>query len=458
MTSASTVDLGILLDEQPVRPMHVAVILLCAAAMFSDGFDVQLMGYIAPAIIHAWGLKREALGPAFGAGLAGLMVGTLLWSPIADRIGRKPVILGSLAVFGLLSLATTLAHDLQTLAVLRFLTGLGLGGVMPNAVAMTSEYAPKKFRTTFVILMWFGFTLGSGFGGGIAAALSKAYGWQAAFIFGGALPLALIPILMLALPESVRVLASAGRSSARIAAILKRLDRQAGFAPDTRFVLADEKPKPAVLSGLTGLFAERRTVITLLLWVMFFANLLELYFLGNWMPTLMTDAGLPPTTAILATSMIHFGAIFGSLILGAISDRLNVFWVMTVSYLLSGVFTAAIGHAGASTILAVTFGFGAGFFITGNQNCANALAARLYPTASRATGIGWALGIGRLGSIAGPVVAGLLLAGGWSIQSVFLAAGLPSLLAAASVLALGRAVSRRNEIHETASSATRLTA
>lgn len=457
MTQTSTVDLGSLLDAQTVRPMHVAVILLCASAMFADGFDVQLMGYIAPAIIKAWHLKRAALGPAFGAGLAGSMVGALIWSPVADRIGRKVVILCGLAIFGILSLATPLAHGLTSLTALRFLTGLGLGGVLPNAVALTSEYAPKKLRTTFVILMWFGFTFGSGFGGGIAAGLSQVYGWQAAFIFGGALPLALIPVLMLALPESVRVLASIGGKGLRIAALLHRLDARLDFVPNTDFVLVDETPRTSALSGVTGLFAENRATITLLLWIMFFANLLELYFLGNWMPTLMQDAGLTTTTAILATSMIHFGAIFGSLIIGAISDRLNVFLVMTLSYLLAGLFTVAIGHSGSSSLLAIAFGFGAGFFITGNQTCANALAARLYPTASRATGIGWALGIGRLGSVVGPVIGGMLLAKGWSIQAVFLAAGLPAILAAISVLGLGQTVARRDET-KNAAEASRLIA
>jgi MFS transporter, AAHS family, 4-hydroxybenzoate transporter len=229
------------------------------------------------------------------------------------------------------------------------------------------------------------------------------------------------------------------------------------FVPNTDFVLVDETPRTSALSGVTGLFAENRATITLLLWIMFFANLLELYFLGNWMPTLMQDAGLTTTTAILATSMIHFGAIFGSLIIGAISDRLNVFLVMTLSYLLAGLFTAAIGHSGSSSLLAIAFGFGAGFFITGNQTCANALAARLYPTASRATGIGWALGIGRLGSVAGPVIGGMLLAKGWSIQAVFLAAGLPAILAAISVLGLGQTVARRDET-KNAAEASRLIA
>jgi len=321
---SGTVDVGALLDGARIRPLHVAVILLCAAGMFADGFDVQLMGYIAPAIIRAWHLKREALGPSFGAGLAGLMIGALVWSPLADRFGRKPVILMGLALFGLLSLATALATDIRSLVVLRFLTGLGLGGVMPNSVAMTSEWAPKKLRTTFVVLMWFGFTFGSGFGGSIAAALSQAYGWQSAFIFGGALPLALIPLLLATLPESPRVLVSKGAAPARIAAVLKRFDSNLAVSDADRFVLTNQTQHRSVWTGLVGLFAEQRTAMTLLLWVMFFANLLALYFLGNWMPTLMTEAGLTATTAILATSMINFGGLAGSLILPGDDGQLSL--------------------------------------------------------------------------------------------------------------------------------------
>jgi AAHS family 4-hydroxybenzoate transporter-like MFS transporter len=437
---ARTIAIEALLDEQPVRRFHVALILSCAAAMFADGFDVQVMGYIAPALIRAWHLNRAALGPALGAGLLGLMIGALVWSPVADRIGRKPVMLIGLARFGLMSLASAFAPDLHSLIVLRALTGLGLGGVMPNAVALTSEYAPRRYKTSFVILMWFGFTFGSGFGGGIAAALVHAWGWQAAFVFGGILPLMLVPLLAWTLPESVRILAARRPTSdghRRIGAVLRRLDPS--VATDDRFVLVEGSVAgKTMFSGLAGLFEGGRAIITLLLWIMFFANLLELYFLGNWMPTLMHDAGLSQETAILATSMIHFGAIFGTLVIGAASDRLNMFRVMTVSYVAAGIFTALIGHAGSSVPLGIFLGFGAGFFITGGQVCANALAAQLYPTASRATGIGWALGVGRLGSVVGPVAGGMLLGAGWSIQTVFLAAGLPSLLAAASVLLLGR--------------------
>ena len=438
VAASRPIDLGDVMDGQPLRRLHILVIGLCGLAMFADGFDVQIMGYVAPALIADWHLPRSALGPAFAAGLAGLMVGSMIWSPFSDRFGRKTTILIGLVLFSLGSLATAAVATIPQLVVLRVLTGLGLGAVMPNAVAMTSEIAPTRFRTTFVIVMWYGFTLGSGFGGGLVALLTRWYGWQSAFVFGAILPILAVPILAIWLPESPRSLVMRRAPAATIAAILKRLDPSVQIDADTHFVCDDEKP--TLLSGLAGLFSGRRAIVTLLLWAMFFANLLELYFLGSWMPTLMHDAGLSSDAAILATTMIHFGAIAGTLVIGALCDRYNVFAVMLAGFVLAGTCTASLGLVGGSVTLAIGIGFFAGFFITGGQVCANALAAQLYPTSCRASGIGWALGVGRFGSVIGPAVGGVLLAAGWSIPSVFIAAGLPSLIGAASVFTLGRIV------------------
>jgi AAHS family 4-hydroxybenzoate transporter-like MFS transporter len=438
VAGSRTIDLADVMDEQPLRRLHVLVILLCGLAMFADGFDVQIMGYVAPSLIADWHLPRSALGPAFAAGLAGLMVGSMIWSPFSDRFGRKTTILIGLVLFSLCSLATAAVGTMSQLVVLRVLTGLGLGAVMPNAVAMTSEIAPARFRTTFVIVMWYGFTLGSGFGGGLVALLTRWYGWESAFIFGAILPLLAVPILAIWLPESPRSLVARRVEPAKIIAVLKRLDPSLQIDADAHFVVEDKKP--TLLSGLSGLFVGRRAVVTLLLWAMFFANLLELYFLGSWMPTLMHDHGLSSDAAILATTMIHFGAIAGTLIIGALCDRYNVFTVMLAGFLFAGTCTASLGLVGESVALAVGIGFFAGFFITGGQVCANALAAQLYPTSCRATGIGWALGVGRFGSVVGPAVGGVLLAAGWSIPSVFVAAGLPCLIGAVSVFTLGRFV------------------
>ncbi|HYM02385.1 MAG TPA: MFS transporter [Stellaceae bacterium] len=435
--SVQTIDVAEIIDRQPISRLQIIVIALCAAALFADGFDVQVMGYIAPSLARAWQLQPKSLGPVFSAGLFGLMIGALFWSPIADRIGRKAVILMSITVFALGALATPLARSLDDLMFLRLLTGIGLGGAMPNAIALTSEYAPRRLRTTFVMVMWFGFTIGSGFGGAIAAKLKDLYGWQAAFYFGGIVPLLLLPLLALCLPESIRLLALRG-ANRRVAAILARIDRGTVYDLDrTRFVIGDDDRRQFPVSTL---FAEGRARVTLLLWVMFFMNLLNLYFLASWMPTLIHGSGIAEDTAILATSLIHLGGMAGAIVLGALSDRIGSYIVLTLCYLSAGAFIAVIGAGGDAVGLVVGASFGAGFCVAGGQICANSLAANLYPTTARATGVGWALGVGRSGSVLGPLIAGTMVAMHWQTSTIFAAAAIPAIIAAWAVFVLGRLV------------------
>jgi AAHS family 4-hydroxybenzoate transporter-like MFS transporter len=437
---ANAVNVEALIDEQPVRRFHVSVILLCALAMFADGFDDQVMGYVAPAMIQEWGLDRSVMGPVFSAGLAGMMIGAFAWSPVSDKIGRRAVILIGMIIFGAMSLATALSTNVTVLLILRLLTGIGLGAVMPNTIALTSEYAPARFRKTFVMVMWWGYTIGSGLGGGITAWLIKSYGWHSAFIFGGVLPLLLLPLLAWALPESVRLLLNRAQTPAnerRITSILKRIDPTVDVRD--RFVAAagQARTMESPLSGLMGLFDRHRLLITLLLWAMFFANLMQLKFLSTWMPTLMHGNGLTQEQSIYVSSTIYAGSMLGTILITYTSDRLNAFLVMAGSFLCGGLATALIGDVGSNVVTGVLAAFAVGFFIPGSQVCANALAAQLYPTSSRASGVGWALGIGRVGSLVGPIFATFLLSAGWSVQSVFLAAAAPSIISVVSVLVLG---------------------
>ena len=431
---ASPVDVAAFIDAQGVGAFQVKLLLACAAVLFLDGFDTQAIGYVAPALARDLGLSRGMLGPVFSAGLFGLMIGALLFGPLADRVGRKRIIIFSTLAFGLGALATAFVRDVNTLLAIRFLTGLGLGGAMPNTIALTSEFSPHRRRATMVMVMFVGFSIGAALGGLLAAALIPQFGWRSVFVVGGAAPLLLAPILTLRLPESVRFLALAGHAHERVARLLALVNPKAVFAKGTRFVVNE----PA-LAGLpvVHLFQGGRTAVTLLLWVVFFMSLLDLYFLSNWLPTVLNDLGASIAAAAAIGSMLQVGGMVGTFALGSIIDRFS-FRALALVYFIAVFAVGAIGQLGHSAVLVTIAIFVAGFCIVGGQIAANALAAGFYPTSVRATGVGWALGIGRIGSIVGPLVGGVLLSLRWSAGEVFVAAAGAALCAALAALSLSR--------------------
>jgi AAHS family 4-hydroxybenzoate transporter-like MFS transporter len=434
VASESPVDVAEFIDRQPVGRFQIQLLLTCAAVLFIDGFDTQAISYVAPALAQEWGLSKSALGPVFSAGLVGLMIGALVFGPLADRIGRKKIIIFSTLAFGVGTFATALVQDVGMLLAIRFLTGLGLGGAMPNAIAMTSEFSPHRRRATMVMIMFCGFSVGAALGGFLAAALIPQFGWRSVFVVGGLAPLLLAPILVRRLPESVRFLALTGRAHARVAQQLGFINPDAMFAPATRFVVHEP--------GLAGipvlhLFRAGRTLVTLLLWVVFFMSLLDLYFLSSWLPTVRNDLGASVSEAAAIGSMLQVGGVVGTLALGSVIDRFS-FRALALVYFIAVFAIGAIGQVGHSVIFVTMAIFAAGFCIVGGQIAANALAATFYPTSVRATGVGWALGIGRVGSIVGPLVGGALLSMKWSAASVFVAAALAALCAALAAFCLSR--------------------
>ena len=434
VASASIVDVAEFIDQQPVGGFQLKLLLICAAVLFLDGFDTQAIGYVAPALAKEWGLTKGALGPVFSAGLFGLMIGALLFGPLADRVGRKKIIILSTLAFGIGALVTALVQDLNTLLAIRFLTGLGLGGAMPNAIAMTSEFNPRRRRATMVMIMFCGFSVGAALGGLLAAALIPQFGWRSVFVVGGIAPLLLVPILARRLPESVRFLALTGRANERVAQLLGLINPKAAFAPATRFVI--HEPELAGIPVL-HLFKSGRTLVTLLLWVVFFMSLLDLYFLSNWLPTVLNDLGASVSSAAAIGSMLQVGGVVGTFALGSIIDRFS-FRALALVYFIAVFAVGAIGQLGHSVVFVTMAIFAAGFCIVGGQIAANALAAGFYPTSVRATGVGWALGIGRVGSIVGPLIGGALLAAKFSTASVFAAAAVAALCAALAAFCLSR--------------------
>ncbi|HTJ26888.1 MAG TPA: MFS transporter [Candidatus Limnocylindria bacterium] len=382
------------------------VIALSAAILILDGLDAQVVGFVAPALAKELGVGPQAIAPVFSLGLFGLMLGALLLGPLADRVGRKPVLVGSVLAFGALSALTFFAHSLTALVVLRFLTGLGLGGAMPNAVALTAEYVSERRRSTAVMSIFAGFSLGAAIGGSIAAHMIPAFGWRSVFLLGGALPLVLAPMLIAWLPESARWQLHRG-------------------APET--------PRVPV----AGLFASGRTVVTALLWVAFFTNLLALYFCSSWLPTVLVNEGYTLPAAVAVAALFQYGGVAGALLLGWPADRYHPSLVIGSTLAAGVAFVLLIGHVAAGPLvpLLVTL---MGFCIVGGQNGLNGLAARSYPTILRSTGVGWSLGIGRIGSIVGPLIGGALLANHATIASIFSVIAIPLALCAASAYGVRR--------------------
>ena len=444
MATPGVVNVPELIDQQKIGGYQIRVAALCAAVVFLDGFDTQVIGNLVPSIIAEWKVTRPAMAPVGVAGLVGLMVGALSLGPLADKIGRRAVIIGSTLVFGVMTLLTgLLAESVTGLMVLRFLTGLGLGGAMPNSIAMTAEYAPHRRQATMVMVMFCGFPIGASFAGFVSAYLIPAFGWRAMLYLGGALPIALVPLLLAELPESIRHLVLQGNRTARVAAILSRINPARLFPEGTRFVISEEQGHGVPVGHL---FRESRAVPTVLLWIVFFMSLLNIFLINFWLPTLAHDAGIALTLANMATGLFQAGGVISTLLGGRAVDAFGAYRVLTPAYILAGLAIGALGFAVVSPPLMLIVATIAGFCLIGGQTGINALASTFYPTFIRSTGVGWALGIGRIGSIAGPGVGGILIALKWPTTAIFIIGGVAALCAAVALFTMGRTQAARDQL------------
>ena len=422
-------------DSQPLSRFQIGTILMCGFVAVLDGFDTQSIGFLAPAVAESLNVPLQSFAPVFVAGLLGLMCGAGVLGPVADRWGRRWTIILSVLVFGLFSFLTAYASSFNELLMFRFLTGIGLGGAMPNVVALTAEYSPKRLQAIFVSMLFTGMPLGAVLGGLVASALLPVWGWQSVFYVGGLLPLTMVAILIIKLPESVRYLIVHGASSERVATIMARV--APGLADVRRVAFV---PGAAPLKGFSikHLFTEGRALGTVLLWVPYFMNLLIIYFVISWLPAVLRQASMPTSAGVTAISLFSLGGIVGSLIQGVAMEKLGGSRLLVTEFGLSVLLIGFLGVLPASfgPIMAVAFVLG--ILVQGAQAGLNALVADFYPTAIRSTGVGWALGVGRIGSIVGPVLGGVMLSLHWNLQQIFLAGTVPALCAGLAVLAASR--------------------
>jgi MFS transporter, AAHS family, 4-hydroxybenzoate transporter len=429
-----------LVDGQRFGRFNLNLLIWSFLAMIADGYDISALASAAPQLARTWHLAAKSFAPALSASLFGILFGAPLLGYVGDRFGRKSAIIAGCIIYGLATLATVWASNLDQVAVLRFIAGIGIGGLMPNTIALNSELAPKRLRAALVVLMFTGITTGGGIPGYVQAWLIPRYGWQIMFWIGGLAPLLIAGCLLVTLPESVKYLARMPRLRSQLLATVRQLRRDMVIGEDAQFIVA---PAPPVAgSGLTELFSARLAVVTPILWLCFASALMANYFLNSWLPLIMENSGLTAQQSGLAISCYHYGGTIGGLLVSLVLGRFG-FSAVAMLFLLAIPAIAAIGLPGisfATMASAVTL---AGFCTLGAQFGNNAASGLLYPTAFRSRGVGWAFGVGRFGSVLGPLVGGALLARRLPLQQLFMIAAIPMAAGLIASAGLARLCYRR---------------
>jgi MFS transporter, AAHS family, 4-hydroxybenzoate transporter len=441
MTKDNVIDVAQVINDNAISRFQYTIFAVCMLIMLCDGFDTQAVAYVAPSIVSEWKLAPGSFGPVFSAVLLGSMIGAFAFGYVGDRLGRKSTLIACVILFGLLNIASAYAGSIPSLAILRFLCGIGLGGVIPNVTALVSEFAPVRKRNTLVAMTWCGFALGAVSGGLLSVPLILRFGWPSVFIAGGVLPLCIVPVAVVGLPESIKFLTLARANSARVAAILRKVARSGRFDDDANYVLDEARPGRGQVSAL---FKDGLALGSILLCFAFFMSLMLVYLFINWIPLLLRQAGLPLQNALMGTILFNLAGIFGSIACTQLIDRNVVRPIVALigAYFLGAVAVFSIGYAGSTFWLIMTMIFVSGFLIIGVQLSLNAFITGFYPTTIRGTGVGWSQVVGRGGSLIGPLVGGALVSQGISSAAMFQASAIAPLLACLALL-LFAVLSRR---------------
>jgi MFS transporter, AAHS family, 4-hydroxybenzoate transporter len=428
------------LENQRIGGLQLRVAAICTVVQMCDGYDVNSIGVSVPSLTHIWHLPGPAFTQAFLWSSVGILVGALSAGPIGDRIGRKPLLIASLTIFGFASLASAFAGSLLALTIMRFFTGLGLGGGFPGAATLTGDYAPRRRRALMIMASFTGAPVGGFICGQLAGVLLPTLGWPSIFLIGGIVPLVLVVAMALWLPESPRFLAAKGKLSRREAALLQSLDIAPVQDADHGLDLAQGNP-------IKMLFSKGYALQTVLLWVIFFFGLLNLFLFIYWMPEVLHLIGMTPASAARASSFRELGGMMAVLYLGVLMDRFGPERTLAFNFAAGILFIGLIAMVALPYLALVTVVFFSGLTIIGSQTGANAACGKLYPARMRTSGLGWALGIGRLGGIAAPVLGGYLLSLGLAPTQIFLSACLFALIAA---VATGLLAFRGNRVEAVA--------
>jgi AAHS family 4-hydroxybenzoate transporter-like MFS transporter len=431
MADQQAVNIQTFLNEHGFTAFQRVIFVLCFVIVLLDGFDTAAIGYIAPSLIKEWGVARPALAPVLSAALFGLAAGALSAGPLADLFGRKRILVGAVALFALACFGSAFSADLDQLTVLRFVTGIGLGAAMPNAVTLMSEYCPDQRRATLTNTMFCGFPLGAAFGGFLAAWMIPQWGWRSVLILGGITPAVLSVLMIVLLPESVRFMVAKSWPAERIRAVLVRISASAAAAAS--FVMTEAKAARAGASGLSLVFSESYAVGSFMLWLAYFMGLVIFYALINWMPLLFKDAGVDPRAATLIAALFPLGGV-GAVFFGWLMDRFNGNRIIALGYALTAIGVFAIGQAAGNLGFLMLTVLVAGTLMNTAQSSMPALAASFYPTSGRATGVSWMLGIGRFGGIAGSFLVAELARRQLGLAAIFAIVAVSGIIAAVALL------------------------
>ncbi|PVZ82048.1 aromatic acid/H+ symport family MFS transporter [Serratia sp. S1B] len=428
-----SMDAQALINDSPLSAYQWMIAAICFFIVFLDGIDTAAMGFIAPALAQDWGLDRSQLGPVMSAALGGMIIGALVSGPAADRFGRKMVLSFSMLIFGGFTIGCAYASNLDTLVILRFLTGIGLGAAMPNATTLFSEYCPTRIRSLLVTCMFCGYNLGMAIGGFLSSWMIPNFGWHSLFLFGGWSPMILTFFVVGFLPESYRFLIVRGGNNEKVRKILSRI------APTqvqnvAEFHVPEEKSAGQKKQNVFSmLFSPTYIKGTLLLWFTYFMGLVMIYLLTSWLPTLMRETGASMERAAFIGGLFQFGGVLSALFIGWAMDRFNPNRIIAGFYLAAGVFAFTVGQSLSSPILLAVLVLCAGVAINGAQSSMPALSARFYPTQCRATGVAWMSGIGRFGAVFGAWIGAVLLGQHWSFTAILSMLLIPATAAAVSI-------------------------
>ena len=431
------VDVGKIINETKINRLHYLVLTVGLFVLINDAYDLVSMGIVIPRIAEQWGISRAEFGVALSVSMIGVLLGSAASGLLGDYIGRKNTMILTVLISGIFMFLTTTATSMTELVVYRFFTGLGAGGCIPITIAHASEFMPARVRNRLVVLMYTGAGMGSVFAGFAGPTILSQWGWQGIFVVGGIISFVAMALVLFLLPESVKFMIAKGADRSKVGDVLQRVEPEFK-ASDTDEYVIHEHTHSDKGSPIQELFGEGQTSITLLAWAAMAGNQFLLFALALWMPTLLTQGGLPEKTALFVLALYNLGGVLGGWAFSVFADKYDPARVLTFTYPVAGISVAVLGMSLGSTPILVVVAIATGFFSIGSSFCLGPYVASLYPTRARSTGIGWALSVGRIGSIVSPLVAGWAIGQGYATSSILLFLGAPGLLCGITVMWLRR--------------------
>lgn len=444
-------DAGEIIEGSKFNKFHGMLLFWGAIIMVFDGYDLTIYGAVVPSIMKEWGLTSVETGMIGSYALMGMMLGALIFGTIADRIGRKKVILICTFIFSLFMLLAgfaALAKSPELFGICRFITGLGLGGVMPNVIGLISDFSSKKTRSRMIATIMAGFSIGGVLAATLSIVIIPNFGWHSVFFFG-ALPLLLLPLLARSLPDTVGTYL-VKKEYKQLKELLVKVNPLYKPSENEQIILRGIGKS---VSPVTSLFSERRAISTVMFWLAYFMSLLMIYGLNTWLPKLMNEAGFPLGSSLSFLLALNVGATVGAILMGWVADRFGVKKMLILFYIVAAITIVSLGFATNMFLLYILVAI-AGATTIGSQNLSNSYVSQYYPISIRSTGLGWALGIGRIGGIVGPMLGGVLLASTLTLQINFLVFAIPGVIAALAIFFTDRKVEKINIPNEETTSIT----